>query len=241
MPRHARVAIAGCPSHIVQRGVDRAACFVDDADRRVYLHLLKAFARQHACAVHAYVLMTNHVHLLATPSETDGVSRMMKALGEQYVPYFNQTHRRTGTLWEGRFKSNVVQSDRYLFTCQRYIELNPVRARMVLYPRDYAWSSYAANAMGDPSGLITPHEIYLALGSDRFERSAAYCRLFRDPSEIEIELIRTTTINGYALSTEQFARELETRTKRRLWPPKMGRPSRPATPTQDEAEPLRLA
>ena len=179
MPRHARVRIAKCPWHVIQRGVNRSPCFLDDADRRLYLNLLRAYSRRHACAVHAYVLMTNHVHLLVSPEDEDGLSKMMKALGERYVPYFNRLHGRTGTLWEGRFRSSVVQSERYLMICQRYIELNPVRAGIVARAGDLPWSSYAANAMGVPSDLVTPHELYLRLGPDRYERAKAYRRALR--------------------------------------------------------------
>ncbi len=223
MPRHARVRIAKCPWHVIQRGVNRSRCFVDDADRQLYLNLLKVYSRRHECAVHAYVLMTNHVHLLVSPEDDDGLSRMMKALGERYVPYFNRLHGRTGTLWEGRFRSSVVQSERYLLICQRYIELNPVRAELVPHAGDYPWSSYSANAVGAASDLVTPHELYLRLGRDQKARADAYRKLFGPPSESDIKLIRESASGGNALATEEFARVLETQTEIPVWPRKRGR------------------
>jgi putative transposase len=143
MPRPPRIDIPGLPVHVIQRGVNRAACFVGDVDRRYYLKLLaKSAARRH-CAIHAYVLMTNHVHLLVTPSERGALGALMQDLGRSYVRVINAIHGRTGTLWEGRFKSSVVDTERYFFTCQRYIELNPVRAQLVRHPMEYEWSSHS--------------------------------------------------------------------------------------------------
>ena len=160
--------------------------------------------------MHAYVLMTNHVHLLVTPDSDDGLTDTMKAVNERYVPNFNRRHGRTGTLWEGRFRSNLVQSERYLFICQTYIELNPVRAQMVKHPSEYPWSSYLTNATGSPSGLITPHERYLALGGEPTKRGDAYRGLFRlPPSPKELEAIREAINVGYALGDESFVRGVE--------------------------------
>jgi len=146
MPRRARLRLAGLLLHIMQRGNNRTACFFADEDYALYLHHLKELSRKFRCAVHAYVLMTNHVHLLLTPAREDGPSLLMKHLGQRYVQYVNRTYRRSGTLWEGRFRSSIVQERGYLLRCHRYIELNSVRAGMVMHPRDYCWSSYCSNA-----------------------------------------------------------------------------------------------
>jgi len=145
----------------------------------MYLRLLAAARAKEGCHLHAYVLMTNHVHLLVTSQTRDGISRMMKQLGESYVPYFNARHGRSGTLWEGRFRSSIVESDRYLLTCHRYIEANPVRAAMVMHPGDYRWSSHRANAMGERDDLLTPHALYLSLGHSQADRLAAYRALLK--------------------------------------------------------------
>lgn len=174
MPRQPRIDVPGFPQHLVQRGVDRQPCFFSDEDRRRYLTDLREIAATLDCSIHAYVLMTNHVHLLATPREFGDLGRMMQALGRRYVRYVNDRHRRTGTLWQGRFKACVVDSDRYLLACQRYIELNPVRAAMVVDPGDYPWSSYRHHAIGVHDALLRPHAIYEALGSGPAARREAY-------------------------------------------------------------------
>ncbi|MBA8885076.1 transposase [Dokdonella fugitiva] len=161
MARLPRIEFADIPQHVVQRGNDRQPCFLEDADYRRYLRGLQEAALDHGCHIHAYVLMTNHVHLLLTPTTVGAVSRMMQQLGRGYVGYFNTAHHRSGTLWEGRFKSNLVDSERYLLTCYRYIEMNPVRAGMVEEPGAYRWSSYGHNASGGPDAIVTPHPIYL--------------------------------------------------------------------------------
>jgi putative transposase len=182
--------------------VNRCPCFVGPGDRLHYLSLLTTFAARHECHVHAYVLMPNHVHMLVTPVEEDSVSRMMKCVGEKYVPAFNRSHRRTGTLWEGRFRSSIVDSLNYLFTCQRYIELNPVRAMLVRHPGDFEWSSYRANAEGATSDLITPHPLYLALAETSTERLAAYRALFGSVlANEELNAIRRAAIGGRVLGS----------------------------------------
>gem|GEM_PF-2708847 len=162
MSRHRRLKIAGYPLHLIQRGVNRCACSAGARDYELYLGLLEEMSRRHACEVHAYVLMTNHVHLLLTPTDPDGPSRLMKDLGQRYVQAYNRRHQRTGTLWEGRFKSSIVDSEAYLLRCQRYIEENPVRAGMVAHPSDYAWSSHRFNADGAANTFLVPHPLYLA-------------------------------------------------------------------------------
>lgn len=162
------------PQHIIQRGNNRQVCFNSDEDFAAYANWLKEFADKYHVSIHAWVFMTNHVHLLATPSAPNAISLMMQSLGRQYVRYYNHTYKRTGTLWEGRYKSCLVQTSDYLLHCYRYIELNPVRAGMVNRPEDYVWSSYAANALGREAILRTPHSKYLNLGRTTEERQQAY-------------------------------------------------------------------
>ena len=200
MPRQARLKLARHPWHVWQRGVNRACSFGTDVDRLLYLALLRKHSRATGCAVHAYVLMSNHVHLLVTPDGDHCVSAMMKAVGETYVRAFNKAHKRSGTLWEGRFKSSIIETDRYLMACQRYIELNPVRAGMVSHPAQYEWSSYRVNAAGSWSDLLTPHDLYLSMGPDQDRRAACYRRLFEAPvSEEDILAIRQAAAGGFAL------------------------------------------
>jgi len=205
MPRGARLRLAGIPLHIVQRGNNRTTCFFNEQDYRFYLGNLQSLAASLGCAVHAYVLMTNHVHLLVTPQEADSASQVMKRLGQRYVQYVNRVYNRSGTLWEGRFKSSLVQSHRYFLLCQRYIELNPVRAGIVTHLSEYPWSSYRANGELAPSALISPHDCYLSLGDTPAQRAAAYRQLLRiDPHEKELSEIRSAANGGFALGDEQF-------------------------------------
>lgn len=225
MPRHARIVIPDTPMHVVQRGNNRAACFVDDQDRAFYLHHLGRLASEVCCALHAYCLMTNHVHLLVTPERADGCADLFRRLGVVYTQYFNKRHDRTGTLWEGRFRSCLVQTEAYLLACYRYIELNPVRAGMVADPASYRWSSYGANAGDVQDPRITPHAEYLRLGADREERRRQYRALFG--SELGTELvrdIRAMTNAGYVLGSEAFQREVGRRLGRRVVPGTAGRP-----------------
>jgi len=225
MPRRARLRVAGLPLHLIQRGNNRSACFYADEDYALYLHHLEELSRKFRCAVHAYVLMTNHVHLLLTPACKDGPSLLMKHLGQRYVQYINKTYRRSGTLWEGRFRSSIVQEQGYLLRCYRYIELNPVRVGMVRHPRDYRWSSYPANGEGEPSRLLKAHEEYLALGKRDGERLVAYQALFRselDPKEVEE--IRAAVNGGFALGNERFKAEIATMLGRRAGRGISGRP-----------------
>ena len=180
MPRRPRSISPNLPVHIVQRGVNRRSVFRHLNDYRSYLAALRETSTEYDVSIHAYVLMTNHVHILANPSHANSISKMMQQLGRKYVCYFNKRHDRTGTLWEGRFRSSVVLSDRYLFACYRYIELNPVRAGLVATAREYRWSSYRANAMLLPDGILRPSAIWLALGNSNEERSNRYRRIFND-------------------------------------------------------------
>jgi putative transposase len=205
MARFPRPDLPGIAQHVVQRGNDRMPCFHDDDDRGAYLTALRQVATRYACAIHAYVLMTNHVHLLTTPSTAGAVSRMMQTLGRLYVAHFNARHRRTGTLWEGRYRSCLVGSRRYVLACHRYIELNPIRAAMVATPTDYAWSSHRANASDGSDPLLRRHAAYLALGSSSAERQQAYRALFDEVLTCEaIEEIRAYLQQQRALGTDRF-------------------------------------
>ena len=225
MPRQARLRLAGMPLHVIQRGNNRVACFVTDADRLTYLAMLKEMSIAFACDVHAFVLMTNHVHLLTTPRQRENVSLLMKHLGQQYVQYFNRTHERTGSLWEGQFKSSLVESDRYLLTCQRYIELNPVRAGMVKDPALYRWSSFRANVGLEASDLLAHHPVYTALGKDLSARTNAYLRLFDERLDAAcLKQIRDALNGGFVLGGKGFIATLEALMNRRVSRGKAGRP-----------------
>lgn len=227
MSRRPRLCPAGIAQHVVQRGNNRQACFVADADFRAYLEWLAEAARASAVAVHAYVLMTNHVHLLVTPEADQAVSGMMQTLGRRYVRYFNHCYQRTGTLWEGRYKSALVQDHRYFLACARYIELNPVRAGMVEQPGDYSWSSFRSNAGGESSDLLTPHDEYKALGGNAEARCRAYRALFDqavDPTTCRT--IRSAVQSNLVLGNDRFKDELEALTQRRVRPAKRGRPKK---------------
>ena len=192
----------------MQRGVNKSPCFTSDADRGLYLAMLEEAASRIPCHVHAYVLMTNHVHLLMSPIAPDGPSLLMQNLGQRYVQAFNRRHGRTGTLWEGRFRSCVVDSEEYLFRCHQYIEMNPVRAGMVANPREYSWSSYRANAEGEQSKLVTPHSLYLSLGTDLGRRSERYRGLFLEElSAVDLGRIRDATNRGGSLGARAKAKK----------------------------------
>ena len=211
MARRRRLQVTGYPMHVVQRGVNRGRCFDGAASNRLYLHILEEVASLYQCDVHAYVLMSNHVHLLMTPRADAGVSLVMKNLGQRYAQGFNRTRSRTGPMWEGRFHSSVVDSDAYLLRCQRYVELNPVRAGMVQWPEQYPWSSYRANALGEASTLITAHPVFAALAPDPEERQRAYRRLFGTIPEDEIRLIRESLDTGFPLGGDDFVESLRAR------------------------------
>ena len=225
MPRRPRVILPNIPQHIIQRGNNRTACFYADEDYGRYLDWLKEYADKTDCQIHAYVLMTNHVHLLASASTTEAIGAMMKALGQRYVQYINRSYKRSGTLWEGRYKSCPTQAEAYLLACQRYIELNPVRANMVQHPAEYKWSSYQANAQGADTEIIKPHALYKALGADAQTRQVAYRELFRyelDPGTID--QIRTATNGNYALGNDLFKVQIAAALGRRVEAGKAGRP-----------------
>ena len=226
MPRRARLMLPNVPVHIIQRGNNRQACFYADDDYQFYLAWLSASAKKFGCHLHAYVLMTNHVHLLISATDETGPGAMMKALGQRYVQYVNRTYRRSGTLWEGRFRSCLAQDDAYLLACQRYIELNPVRAGIVSHPADYRWSSYRVNAQGEAGDLLTPHPLYEALGARREERQAAYRELFRhelDPGLVDE--IRRATNGNFVIGSARFSEEVSLMLGRRVVPGVTGRPA----------------
>jgi len=210
MPRRLRICPVGIPQHIIQRGNNRQVCFVNDEDMAAYANWLYEASQKFQVQIHAWVFMNNHIHLLVTPMVNNGVSKMMQYVGRYYVLYFNRAYRRAGTLWEGRFKSCLVQDNDYFLHCQRYIELNPVRAGMVEDPADYQWSSYQANALGLKAKLITPHELYMSLGPCEATRQAYYRSLFqRGISTALITDIRSSLNRGLALGNERFKAQVE--------------------------------
>ena len=227
MARLVRVSPVDVPQHIVQRGNNRQICFGGEEDMKAYLNWLKEFSKKYNVDVHAWVLMTNHVHLLCTPREEGAISRMMQSMGRMYVRYYNYTYQRSGTLWEGRFKSSLVQSERYLLELYRYIELNPVRAGMVDDPGEYSWSSYACNALGIKTELQTPHSEYLSLGKTKEERLENYRALFKAHVSAELlKEIRESVNKGLALGSECFTAQIEALTDRRVTSRKAGRPKK---------------
>ena len=227
MPRRPRVILPNVPQHIIQRGNNRQACFYADEDYQVYLEWLKEYADKTECNIHAYALMTNHVHLLVSTEKTEAVGAMMKALGQRYVQYINKMYKRSGTLWEGRYKSCPTQAETYLLACQRYIELNPVRANMVNHPAEYKWSSYAANAQGADSEIIKIHPLYKALGMDAASRQAAYRELFRYQLDNGlVDEIRKATNGNYALGNDLFKLQTADALGRRVTAGRAGRPKK---------------
>lgn len=225
MPRRPRVIYPGVPLHIIQRGNNRQACFFADEDYYLYLDWLFKYANETSCAIHAFVLMTNHVHILLTPSESNSAGALMKKLGQRYVQYINRSYKRSGTLWEGRFRSCIIEQEEYLLSCQRYIELNPVRAEMVKHPGDYSWSSYRTHAHGESFATLSPHPLYLHLGKSDVERQDNYRELFR--SDLETGLmddIRNATNGNFALGNDRFKDEIAQALGRRVTPGVSGRP-----------------
>jgi len=225
MPRPLRLNLAGVPQHVTQRGNNRQACFFRASDYRLYLGLLQIACQKHDCQLHAFVLMTNHVHLLLTPSTPDGVSLLIRDLGRDYVRSINKAYCRTGTMWEGRFKSSLVDEEAYCLACYRYIEMNPVRARMVEHPSDYAWSSHQFNALGKPVDFLTPHAAWLALGGTDEDRQHAYRNLFKHPlEELQIESLRYGLRKCLPTGSDRFKRQIEQALSVTLGDGKIGRP-----------------
>lgn len=225
MARKPRFSLPGIPQHVIQRGNNREPCFYAEDDYYRYLNDLKQALGRNDCRLHAYVLMTNHVHLLLTPMSEHGVSHLMQDVGRKYVRYINHTYRRSGTLWEGRYKASLVDSEAYLLTCMRYIELNPLRANMVAHPGEYRWSSYVCNANGKDNALVTPHPLYKQLGADPVSCQYAYRELFRQHMDhTVIHDIREALNQELVLGREDFKDRIEQMAKRQARPGRSGRP-----------------
>jgi putative transposase len=228
MARLPRLTLPGYPHHVIQRGNNRQAIFVDRADFEAMLALLHEHSRKFEVAVHAYVLMDNHFHLLATPSTADGLPQMMQSIGRSYVRYFNGRHGRTGTLWEGRYRSTVIEAERYLLACMAYIDLNPVRAGMAARAVDYPWSSHAHWLGLRSDRLLTTHALYWALGNTPFAREAAYAALVQAGlGERQLDALTQSALSGWALGEPEFVADLQKLTPRRVSKAKPGRPPMP--------------
>jgi putative transposase len=225
MPRKARMYLPGVPAHVVQRGNNRDACFFAEEDFQFYKEVLAEGLKRYGAQLHAYCLMTNHVHLLITPHFTDSISRILQHIGRQYVCYINKTYKRSGTLWEGRHKSSLVDAENYLLACYRYIELNPVVAGMVKMPNEYPWSSYPANAHGKNDLLLTPHEIYLRIHPDKLVREKEYRELFRANLSMEdVHAIRESLSANQILGAGRFKEQIESALERKVGFLSRGRP-----------------
>lgn len=233
MPRRARIRFGGIPQHLIHRGNNRSACFFAEADYRFYSDSLLEGSRRYGCDIHAYVMMPDHVQLLATPKDDESLSHMMRYLGSRYVQYVNRVYRRSGTLWEGRFRSSLIDAEQYLLTCYRYIDLNPVRAGMVGEAGEYSWSSYGAHALGRSDRLIRDHPCYLALGETREARLTAYRELCRHRlDEKSLSAIRESINRGTPLGSERFKDEIEAALARPVRPGTPGRPRKNNTPSR---------
>jgi len=231
--RRARLLFSGVPQHIVQRGNNRQASFFAEEDYRNYLDWLLEAVNKYECRVYAYVLMSNHVHLLASAERPYDLSRMMQHLGRRYVRYVNRVYRRSGTLWEGRFKASLVDTEIYFLRCCRYIECNPVRAQMVADPSHHRWSSYRCHAEGAPDKLLSTHEQYERLGNTAEARRQAYRELFRSELDSgELREIRDTVNRGWPLGGERFKDKIEQVLKRSARPPRRGRPPHCEIPSE---------
>lgn len=223
MARLLRFVLPGQPQHVIVRGNNRTEIFCADADYLFYLEKLQQACEKHNCLLHAYVLMTNHLHLLITPQEEDSIGKAMQMLGRYYVQYYNYTYQRTGTLWEGRYKATLIDTETYLLTCMRYIELNPVRADMIAHPSEYPWSSYRRNALGHPNELLIPHQEYMRLGKSEEERQSAYRQLFKHRiSESSLEEIREATNKAWVLGNDCFKQRIQKQLERRVEPSAKG-------------------
>lgn len=225
MARLPRLTLAGYPHHIIQRGNNRQMIFADTQDFETMLALLTEYAQKFAVAVHAYVLMDNHFHLLATPAMGEALPLMMQAVGRSYVRYFNNRHGRSGTLWEGRYRSTLIETERYLLACMVYIDLNPVRAGMVAQAADWRWSSHAHSLGLRADGLVRPHALYWALGNTPFAREAAYGALVQaGVSANQQNALTDSTLRGWALGEDDFVAALQKKSARRVSKSKAGRP-----------------
>ena len=225
MARLPRLTVTGYPHHVILRGNDRQDIFRNAADYQRMLDLFEQHSREQGVEIHAYVLMTNHLHLLLTPLQDQSLSKMMQAVGRSYVQIFNKVHGRTGTLWEGRYRSTLIQTERYLLACMAYIDLNPVRATMVAQPEDYVWSSYGHYAGRRHDRLITPHALYWGLGNTPFAREVAYAEMVHAGIQADQQRALTdATLSGWALGDAKFIAGLKAQTPRRLSKDRAGRP-----------------
>jgi putative transposase len=225
MARLPRLTLAGYPHHVIQRGNNHQPIFAGAVDYTALLDLLEESAKKFDVAVHAYVLMSNHFHLLATPQTAEGLPKMMQAVGRSYVRYFNDAQGRSGTLWEGRYKSSVIQTERYLLACMAYIDLNPLRAGLVATPQDYPWSSHLHYLGARLDRLITPHALYWELGNTPFAREAAYAELVQSGvNPVQQAALTDATLRGWALGEADFVADLQKRTTRRVSKTSAGRP-----------------
>jgi putative transposase len=225
MARLPRLTVPGYPHHVIQRGNNRQPIFVTTADYELLLSLLEEHAKKQQVALHSYVLMSNHFHLLATPQTEEGMPRLMQSVGRSYVRIFNQRHGRTGTLWEGRYRSTLIQAERYLLACMVYIDLNPVRAGMVADPADYPWSSHAHYVGRRTDRLVTPNALYWELGNTPFARELAYAELVRSGlSSAQQQALTDSALRGWALGEPDYVQDLQRRTERRVAKARAGRP-----------------
>ena len=225
MPRKPRLFLPGVAVHAVQRGVNKGAIFFDDLDYLEYLRCLKRASDQYGCQIHAYVLMTNHVHILMTPESGDSIARLFQGISRFFVPYINETYQRSGGLWEGRYRASLVDSEVYLLSCMRYVEMNPVRAGMVNAPGEYRWSSYPVNGLGGINTMLTPHPAYLGLGASVEVRLPAYRELFHFSAiENDDVLLRNGLNSGTPVGSTRFMAQIEQALGRKVGFAKRGRP-----------------
>jgi len=235
MPRHARYIVPDIALHVIQRGHNRNACFRDDTDRMVYLATLAELIGKTACALHAYCLMGNHIHMLLTPPTPQACARLMRNLGQRYAQYFNRRYERIGTLWQGRYRSCLVDSAPYVLACYRYIERNPVRAAMVSSPSAYRWSSFDGNSGRSCNRLLVPHLEYLALAADDGSRQHAYSLMLGEADDAGfLTAIREATNGAIPLVGAQIKAKLEAQSGRPLEHKKPGRPPAANKPTLDD-------
>ena len=231
MPRKLRFYLPGIPAHIVQRGHSRDPVFFETEDYQAYLGWLLEASERYGCKIHAYVLMTNHIHILATPESKNSISLMMQFVGRHYVPYINYSYGTSGSIWEGRYKSSIIHDEAYLLTCMRYIELNPVRVDMVKRPEAYRWSSYHANGQGVENRLISYHPLYQSLGRSRSQRLEAYKVLFKAHiDDEELEVIRASWQTGTPLGNDYFKQKIEEKLSRKVGQARRGRPTKGPDP-----------
>ncbi len=231
MARLPRLTLGGYPHHVILRGNNRQEIFSNTADRELLLAVLAEESKRHEVDVHAYVLMSNHIHLLLTPRTDQALPCMMQALGRRYVRQFNLRHGRTGTLWEGRYRSSLIQSERHLLACMVYMDLNPVRAGMVSDPIDHPWSSHHHHIGTRVDKLITPHALYWQLGNTPFAREVAYTDMVRAGLPVnQVGALTRATLSGWALGDEAFKSSLQAQTPRRISPGPIGRPSKKRLP-----------